>query len=220
MVKLEISGASLKTSQDTTVINLVPLIGIGIITTSLYQTAPKVELFYVNQGISFTFFNQPLNECVDSGGTEFTVETILQFASDNFGVASASSTNPIPIVPSVNSNGTGGLTPFKLISEASTNATSVKASGGNLYNIVAIGLSSTVYYLKLYNKASAPNVGVDVPILTIPIPTNTQGGGVSIPIDSSINFALGIALALTSGSADNDSGVVGAGEVVINLLYA
>ena len=127
---------------------------------------------------------------------------------------------PLPVSPRANTTGTNGTTPYKLISTASTNANVVKASGGNLYSIVAIGLTSTVRYLKIYSKATAPTVGTDVPLMTIPIPANTQGAGVAIPFAIGVNFPLGIGIAITSGSADNNTGAVGAGDVIVNLTYA
>lgn len=116
--------------------------------------------------------------------------------------------------------GTNGTTPYKLISLASTNANIVKGSGGNLYSITAIGLTSTVRFLKLYNKATVPTVGTDVPVMTIPIPANTQGAGVVVPFSIGVNFPLGIGIAITSGSADNNAVAIGAGDVIINLTYA
>lgn len=127
---------------------------------------------------------------------------------------------PVPISPRPNTTGSNGTTPYKLISLATTNANVVKASGGNLYSIVAIGLTSTVRYLKLYNKATAPTVGTDIPLMTIPIPANTQGAGIAIPFSMGVNFPLGIALAITSGLADNNTGAILANDVVVNLTYA
>lgn len=127
---------------------------------------------------------------------------------------------PIPISPRPNTTGVNGTTPYKLISLATTNANVVKNTGGNLYSIVAIGLTSTVRFLKFYNKATAPTVGTDVPVMTIPVPANTQGAGISIPFSMGVNFPLGIAIAITAGSADNDAVAIGAGDVLINLTYA
>ena len=127
---------------------------------------------------------------------------------------------PVPISPRPNTTGSNGTTPYKLISLATTNANVVKPSGGNLYSIVAIGLSSTVKYLKLYNKATLPTVGTDIPVMTIPIPANTQGAGISIPFSMGVNFPLGISIAITAGSADNDSVAILANEVLVNLTYA
>ena len=116
--------------------------------------------------------------------------------------------------------GTNGTTPYKLISTSSTNANVVKASGGNLYSIIAIGLGTSVAYLKFYNKETAPIVGTDIPVMTIPIPTDTQGAGVSIPFSIGVNFPLGIALAITAGAGDSDDTIILADEVIINLTYA
>jgi hypothetical protein len=126
----------------------------------------------------------------------------------------------LPISPRPNTTGVNGTTPYKLISLASTNANVVKASPGNLYSIVAIGLTNTVRYLKLYNKATTPSVGTDIPVMTIPIPANTQGAGIAIPFSMGVNFPLGIGIAITSGSADNNTGVILAGDVIVNLTYA
>jgi hypothetical protein len=162
--------------------------------------------------------NDPNRPLFTNGTTEYTLATLITFLDSN--TAGPNMAIPLPISPRPNTTGSNGTTPYKLTSLASTNANVVKASGGNLYSIVAIGLTSTVRYLKLYNKASAPTVGTDTPIMTIPIPANTQGAGIAIPFSMGVNFPLGIAIAITSGVADNDTGVIGAGDVVINLTYA
>jgi hypothetical protein len=126
----------------------------------------------------------------------------------------------VPISSRPNTTGTNGTTPYKLISLATTNANVVKASSGNLYSILALGLTSTVTFLKLYNKATAPVVGTDIPIMTIPIPANIQGAGIVIPFSIGINFPLGIGIAITAGSADNNNVAVAAGDVIVNLTYA
>lgn len=115
---------------------------------------------------------------------------------------------------------TGGATPYKLISAATTNATSLKASAGQVYSIIAIGTTANIRYLKFYNKASAPTVGTDVPVLTIPIPGNTQGAGLAIHFTVGTVFSTGIAFAITAGVADADSAAVGASDVIVNLTYA
>jgi hypothetical protein len=113
-----------------------------------------------------------------------------------------------------------GLKAFKKTSDASLNSLVVKSSPGSLNSIIAIGLSSTVRYLKLYNKATAPIVGTDIPLMTIPVPANTQGAGISIPFSIGVNFENGISIAITSGSSDDNTTAVAAGDVIINLTYA
>jgi hypothetical protein len=39
----------------------------------------------------------------------------------------------------------------------------VKASAGQVYSLFVSNINAAVRYLKLYNKASAPTVGTDVP---------------------------------------------------------
>ncbi len=110
----------------------------------------------------------------------------------------------------------GGATPYKLISAATTNATSVKASAGQIYSIVAMNSNASARYLKLYNKASAPTVGTDTPVQVYMLP---GGGGVTITLPVGMIFSTGIALATTTGAADSDTGAVALSEIVINLTY-
>lgn len=104
-----------------------------------------------------------------------------------------------------------------LSAAASTNATSAKASAGNLHKIIAVSKRASDCFLKLYNKASAPTVGTDTPVMTICIPANA-----SIDLDFDARyFATGIAYALTTGVADADTGALTAGDVIgLNLGYA
>lgn len=139
------------------------------------------------------------------------------FASDDVGGVQYAR-----IKKSVGSDGTAqdGWTPHRLVSAATTNATSVKASAGQVGFIYAVNLNAAVRYLKLYNKASAPTVGSDTPIATLPIPASTTGAGFSLTIPDGVNFATGIAYATTTGYADADTGAVAAGEVFVFLGYA
>lgn len=113
-----------------------------------------------------------------------------------------------------------GCTPHKLISGASTNATSLKGSAGVVYAIYATNSNATVTnfrYVKLYNKASAPTVGTDTPVNVFGVP-GTGGGAIPIP-PTGLNFSTGIAYATTTGAADSDTGAVAANEVVLNVCY-
>lgn len=113
----------------------------------------------------------------------------------------------------------GGSSVSRVISAASTNATSVKASAGQVYGWAAYNLNAAARYLKLYNKASSPTVGTDTPVMTILIPGNTAGAGTNIEMPNGIAFGTGIAMAITTGIADADTGAVAANEIVVNLWY-
>jgi hypothetical protein len=83
---------------------------------------------------------------------------------------------------------TAAATPFRLISAASTNATSLKGSAGVLFAVYAVNLNAAIRYLKFYNKASAPTVGSDTPVLTLPIPASATGAGFLFVFDSGWAF--------------------------------
>lgn len=113
----------------------------------------------------------------------------------------------------------GGLTTHKTVSAASTNATAVKASAGQLYEIMCSNVNAAARYLKLYNKATAPTVGTDTPVWTLIIPGNTAGGGIAKSIPKGLEFSTGIAFALTTEATDAGTTGVAASELVVNLGY-
>lgn len=132
-----------------------------------------------------------------SSRSDLAVPTIL------LGTATAN-INEITLV----SPSTGTLT-----TAATTNATSLKATAGNLYAIAVSNMGASTIYLKLYNKASAPTVGTDIPILTIPITANSfyvQELG-----RTGIRFTTGIAYAITAALADTDTVAITAGNKLV-----
>lgn len=110
----------------------------------------------------------------------------------------------------------GGLTIHSAVSGASTNATSVKGSAGQLYNLIATNNGTGVAYLKIYDKATAPTVGTDTPAIRIMLPA---GGGARLPDNFGLPMASGLAYGITAGAADNDTTAVSAAQVLVNLFY-
>ena len=109
-------------------------------------------------------------------------------------------------------------TPYKLISAATTNATSVSATANTLlFGYYISNTNSSVRYVKFYNKASAPTVGTDTPVLVLAIPGT---GAANVSFSDGINFTTGLAFATTTGAADSDTGAVAANEIIVNLVYA
>lgn len=128
-----------------------------------------------------------------------------------------------PVSGTVTATVTGGttlpVTPTQAFtnSAASTNATSTKASAGTVWSVQASNINAAVRYLKLYNKASAPTVGTDVPVLTIPLPAGqvAQINGGS----NGIRFGTGIAWALTVSAADSATDAVAANDIKVSIAY-
>jgi len=125
---------------------------------------------------------------------------------------SASTPSVVTTVPAT----TGGLAVYRLISLGTTNANFAKAMPGQVYAIYVNNANAAIRYLKLYNKATSPVVGTDVPVLTLPIPAT---GFINPNFLSGIAFSAGIAFALTTGIADSDTGAVSANEHIVHIAY-
>lgn len=101
-------------------------------------------------------------------------------------------------------------------SAATTNATSAKASAAKLFGLQGYNANAAVRYLKLYDKATAPVVGTDVPVKTLALPPTAAFAFDFVGYD----FAVGLAYALTTGAADADVGAVAAGDILgLNVDY-
>ena len=102
---------------------------------------------------------------------------------------------------------------------ASTNATSGGVGPSALCFVSAYNAAASVRYLKLYDKATAPVVGTDVPVMTIAIQATSQ---LLMNLgENRLLFRNGLAFALTTGAPDADTGAVTAGDVLgLNLGYA
>lgn len=102
--------------------------------------------------------------------------------------------------------------PYAVVTAAATNAAVVKATAGNLLEISVSNLTAAIIYVKLYNKATAPTVGTDVPLITIPVPV---GGFISYEMGfMGKRFNLGIGIATTAAAAATDVAVVAAGAQI------
>jgi len=111
----------------------------------------------------------------------------------------------------------GGFTTYhSLVSAATTNATSVKASAGTIGGIVLTNASAAVKFFKLYNKASAPTVGTDTPIAIVGIPAHQT---VTWNCEQGLRLTTGIAYALTGLMPVADTTAVALNDVAVHINY-
>ena len=132
------------------------------------------------------------------------------YATEPIPASQATANQPVTATP---------LTPTagSVVTTASTNAAVVKSTAGNLFNVSASNPTATPAYVKLYNKATAPTVGTDVPLITIPVPANSAA---SFDLGSlGARFGSGIGRAVTGaiGATDTTSAVAG---VQVLISYA
>ena len=140
---------------------------------------------------------------IDGQGTVRVDKAVpVAIVSGSVTTVTANTTETTLVTPSV----------YNLTTAATTNAASIKATAGTLYNVVATNTSGAAIFLKLYNKASAPTVGTDVPIITFPVPANSvlalEMGRVGK------RFATGIASAVTGAITTADTTAIAAGCLV------
>lgn len=105
---------------------------------------------------------------------------------------------------------------FKRTSTADTNLALIQQLGGNVRGVIAVNTNAAARYLKLYDKGDPVTVGTDVPAITIALAASS--GTTVFPTDG-INFKLAIVMALTANAADSDATVIGAGDVILTVLY-
>ena len=101
---------------------------------------------------------------------------------------------------------------LSVVTAATTNGSLVKAGTGILSELTISNVTAATINVKIYNKATAPTVGTDVPIMTIPVPAKEfisyNFGAIGK------RFALGLGLAVTAGAAATDTAAVTAGAQI------
>jgi hypothetical protein len=90
----------------------------------------------------------------------------------------------------------------RVVSAASTNATLVKPSAGALFGWLFYNTAAYDVFVKFYDKATAPVVGTDVPVLTVKVKAGDKDEYISV---FGRTFANGIAYAITKLVADTDA---------------
>jgi hypothetical protein len=110
----------------------------------------------------------------------------------------------------------GGTSDYHAVAAGSTNLATVKASAGQLFGWNIFNNAAYPIYVKLFNKASNPLLGTDVPVRTIGIQAGTE---TTFFNSLGMVFSLGIAVAITKLIADADATAVLANDGVIDLDF-
>jgi hypothetical protein len=111
-------------------------------------------------------------------------------------------------------------TPYFVNSAASTNGALILTGTSGLSALWATNTGAGAAFVKLYNKATAPTVGTDVPEMIIPVPAALAGvpGTATLPMGfNGFRFPLGLGIAITGAVADTDTTAVAAGQVKVKL---
>lgn len=125
-----------------------------------------------------------------------------------------------PLVQSVPGD-IGGCSTYELILAATTNATIVKATPGQLYGLHVSSIASAVTIcIKLYDLAVAPTVGTSTIKRRLVIPAGgTPGDRWDLIFPTGIVFGTGIAFAATTEQTDVGTTAVAAISYILTLDY-
>lgn len=136
----------------------------------------------------------------------------------NTGRVTLGSDDPAVTALQIIDNVETGATAASVVSAASNNFTTVKASAGRLTGVNLVNTTGTLYYIRFYNDAamvtgdcaSATNL-----VFHLPIPASTTGAGFSVNFgQSGIAFSTGIGYCIVAGASTSDNtsaatGVIG-----------
>lgn len=176
------------------------------------------SLINIAGGASVASLTAPAIVQADVAGLSYVRITASAYTSGTINVSASLSDNTGvvgvdgAVVLGTGSNSIGTVsTPsgsaISVVSTAGLNSSVQKASAGNLFEITVSNPTATPAYVKLYNKATAPTVGTDVPVMTIPVAATAAGvGTVSIPFGNiGKRFTAGIGVAITGAAAAADT---------------
>lgn len=129
---------------------------------------------------------------------------------------SADAIEPAPVIPThaVTITGSATTTPvtptaYSLVTTASTNSALIVGVAASLFELSISNPTATAASVKLYNKATAPTVGTDIPVLTV-----TIAAGATQVLNFGFTgkrFATGLGIAVTALPIATDTGVAVAG---------
>jgi hypothetical protein len=187
-----------------------------------FITATASSIIYVG-ACKFRYLRLRIVTAITGGSIQaFSNYSELPLALTQQPIGNGTAANLLANVSSVTTSGTptAPATPYILNSLATTNGALILTGTSGLHAFYASNIGATTAYVKLYNKATAPTVGTDVPAMVIPVPSNaTDGlGTATLPIGTNgFRFALGLGIAITGGAADSDTTAVAAGQVKVML---
>jgi hypothetical protein len=109
----------------------------------------------------------------------------------------------------------GGLSTFHLESAATTNATVIKASAGQVYGWFIYNSNAAARKVAFHNLSGTPTAGASI-FFTLVIPALSAA---NVFDDMGITFSTGIGITTVTGLPDNNAAAVAADDLNINIFY-
>jgi hypothetical protein len=108
-----------------------------------------------------------------------------------------------------------GLSIFHLMSAATTNATNIKASAGQVYGWYIYNSNAAARKVVFHNTAGTPTAGASV-IFALMIPPTSAA---NVELTMGLAFATGIAITTVTDAADSGTTAVALNDLNINIFY-
>lgn len=181
---------------------------------SIASAVPVTGTFWqATQPVSVSSLPLPTGAATSANQTTIIghVDTIESTLASIDGKITAVNTGAVSLTPGTS----GGWTTFHLVSAATTNATNIKASAGQLGGWYIYNSNASARKIAFHNTAGTPTAGAGV-LLTVIIP---GGAGANVEFTNGIPFSTGIAITTVTGLADSDSTAVGLNDLNINIFY-
>lgn len=109
----------------------------------------------------------------------------------------------------------GGLTTFHLVSAATTNATNLKASAGQVYGWYIYNSNAAARKVAFHNTAGTPTAGASI-YYSLVIP---PASGANVFSETGIAFSTGIAITTVTELTDAGNTAVALNDLIINIWY-
>lgn len=105
---------------------------------------------------------------------------------------------------------------YKVDAGGSTNAALIQAGPCGVATVFINNAAASARFVRLYDKATAPTVGTDVPVAVITVPSSSSK---EITLRYELEFVLGLGVAITGAAPYNDSTSVTAHDVQLFIIY-
>lgn len=152
-----------------------------------------------------------------SGSPFVTLSNAIPTGTGSIGTVQPGNTaNTTPWLIEPRTGTTNATTSTAVNSAASTNATNLKATAGMIFNITAMNVTASTKYIRIYNKATAPTVGTDIPVMVVAVPATSSK---EITINYGLKLATGIGFAITGAATATDATAVAAGDVQLLINW-
>ena len=128
--------------------------------------------------------------------------------------------NPFASAPTATAS--GGTTPSHAIVANNITSVAIDASPGLPFSVQLFNNSAVIAYAKFYDASQAGTTcGSGTPKKVLMIPANTSGAGVVINVggEAGVQFSTAITRCVTTGIADNDTGVPAAATYLVEADY-